>query len=241
MNWYTYLFSPDTYEAFLQTDRKNAGVRKRQEWAAGRVQRGDVLGLLPDEGFSLDRITGSRGWTPEPRSRRRAVPVRRQVKPLVLLKDVEYGLPIHDPEVWAKLSFTRKEEPTSSRWTGKLRRSLFRLDESDGAFLDCRLRRQDEERRAYPLSDDDRKKMTSPRVQRVDAVVSVSIPRPDLEPDADGTQYGGDDARTSHQVQAALARLGADLGLDVWVPRNDRERILAASEATTSNSSTGSR
>ncbi len=228
MNWYTYIFSPDTYEAFLQTDRKNVDVRKRQEWAAERVQRGDVLVCYLTRVSRwiglLEVVDGHPNHDPGEEQ----FPVRRQVKPLVLLEDIKYGLPIHDSEVWAKLSFTREEESTSSRWTGKLRRSLFRLDESDGAFLDCRLRRQDEEQRAYPLSDDDRKKMTSPRVRRVDAVVSVSIPRPDLEPDADDTQDGGDDARTSHQVQAALARLGADLGLDVWVPRNDRERVLAA-------------
>ncbi len=230
MNWYTYIFSPDTYEAFLQTDRKNAGVRKRQQQAAERVQRGDVLVCYLTKVSRwiglLEVADGHPNYDPEEEQ----FPVRRQVKPLVLLEDIKYGLPIHDPEVWAKLSFTREEEPTSSRWTGKLRGSLVRLDEADGAFLDCRLRRQDKERRAYPLSDDDRKKMTSPRVRRADADadVSVSIPGPDLEPDADGTQDGGDDAWTSHQVQAALARLGDGLGLHVWVPRNDRERVLAA-------------
>ena len=154
--------------------------------------------------------------------------MRRQVNPLVLLEDIEYGLPIHDPKVWAKLSFTRYEAPTSSRWTGKLRGSLVQLDETDGAFLNCLLRRQDEEPQAYPLSDDDRKKMTSPRVRRADADVPVSIPEPDFEPDADGTHDDGNDARTSHEVQAQLARLGADLGLDVWTPRSDRERVLTA-------------
>ena len=50
INWYTYLFDPDTYKAFLQTDRKNAGVRKRQQRAAARIQPGDVPRILHEAG-----------------------------------------------------------------------------------------------------------------------------------------------------------------------------------------------
>ena len=153
------------------------------------------------------------------------------MKPLVLLEDVAYGLPIRDPEIWGALSFTREETPMSSVWTGKLRGSLRPLDDNDGKSLDRLLRRQysDSGRREYPLSDNDRKKMAGlPRVRRPDADVSVSVPEPDFEPATEGEQHSGDDTRTSHQVQAALARLGADLGLAVWTPKNDRERVSAA-------------
>ena len=227
MNWYTYLFAPDTYKEFLETDRKNAGVRKRQQQAAARVQPGDVLVCYLTKisrWFGLLEVVGERPYH-DPQED--PFPVRLRVKPLVLLEDVEHGLPIRNPEIWGALSFTRDANPASGQWTGKLRGSLVPLDGADGSLLDRLLRRQDRERRAHPLTDDDRRKMASLRVRRPEADVAVSAPEPDSEPDPDGI-HDGDGARTSHQVQADLARLGADLGLDVWTPRNDRERVLAA-------------
>lgn len=228
INWYTYLFSPDTYRAFLQTDRSNTGVRKRQQQAAERIQPGDVLVCYMTKVSRwcglLEVVSGQPYHDPQ----EDPFPVRLRVKPLVLLEDIEYGLPIRNPEIWEVLSFTRDADPTSGRWTGKLRGSLVPLDDEDGKLLDRLLRRQAQEQRAHPLTDDDRKKMTGLRVRRADTDVPVSVPEPDIEPDADGIQDDGGDARTSHQVQAVLARLGADLGLDVWTPRNDRERVLAA-------------
>ena len=228
MNWYTYLFSPDTYEAFLQTDRENAGVRKRQQRAAARIRPGDVLVCYLTKISRWCGLLEVVGGQPYHDPREDPFPVRLRVKPLVLLEDIEYGLPIRNPEIWDALSFTRDEGPASNRWTGKLRGSLVPLDGADGDTLGRLLRRQDRERRTHLLTDDDRKKMVSLRVRRADADVPVSVPLPDIEPDADGAQGVGDVARTSHQVQAALARLGADLGLDIWTPRNDRERVQAA-------------
>ena len=228
INWYTYLFSPDTYKAFLQTARKNPGVRKRQQQAAERIQPGDVLVCYMTKVSRWCGLLEVVGGQPYHDPQEDPFPVRLRVKPLVLLEDIEYGLPIRDPEIWEALSFTREEGPASNRWTGKLRGSLVPLDNEDGKLLDRLLRRQAREQRAHPLTDEDRKKMTSLRVRRPEADVSVSVPEPDSELDADDTRDGGDGARTSHQVQADLARLGIDLGLDVWTPRNDRERVLAA-------------
>ena len=229
INLYTYIFSPDTYKAFLQTDRKNAGVRKRQQRAAARIQPGDVLVCYLTKisrWFGLLEVVGEQPYH-DPQED--PFPVRLRVKPLVLLEDVEYGLPIRNPEIWGALSFTQGEGPASNRWTGKLRGSLVPLDGADGTLLDRLLRCQARERRTHPLTDDDRRKMASLRVRRPEADVPVSVPEPDSEPDAESTRDDGSDgARTSHQVQADLARLGVDLGLDVWTPRNDRERVLAA-------------
>ena len=43
MAYYTYLFSPDTHEAFVDTPRDNVGVRERHQNAAERLQPGDML------------------------------------------------------------------------------------------------------------------------------------------------------------------------------------------------------
>ena len=230
MNWYTDLFSPETYKEFLQTDRKSTGFPKRKQQAAERIQPGDVLVCYMTKVSRWCGLLEVVGEHPYHDPQENQFPVRLRVNPLILLEDIKYGLPIRDPEIWRTLSFTREEKPTSNRWTGKLRGSLVLLDDEDGDFLNRLLRRQYQERREHLLTDDDKKKMASLRVRRAEADVPVSIPEPDIEPDADGTQQGDGGARTSHQVQAALARLGADLGLDVWTPRNDRGRVLAALE-----------
>ena len=229
MTWYTYIFSPETYKTFLQTDRSNAGVLKRQQQTAERIQPGDILVCY------LTRVSRWCGLLevvdghPYRDSGEDRFPVRLRVEPLVLLEDVEYGLPIRAAEIWRMLSFTREHGPLSNAWTGKLRQSLVPLNDEDGKFLDHLLRLQCRERQEYPLSDDDRRKMASlPRVRHRKADVPVSVPEPDVEPGADGTEQDGDGARTSHQVQATLARLGAVLGLEVWTPKNDREQVLAA-------------
>jgi hypothetical protein len=67
--------------------------------------------------------------------------VRFKVRPLVWL-DIEKALPIHDDVVWNGLSFTRRLEKGSIGWTGKVRGSLVRLDDSDGRFLAQKLREQ---------------------------------------------------------------------------------------------------
>lgn len=230
MTWYTDINSPETRAAFLQTDRRNAGFRANHWPAAERVRRGDVLVCYltgVSRWFGLLEVTGERPYRAPDRD---PFPVRLDVKPLVLLEDIEHCAPIRDPEIWDALSFTRDLEQGSVMFTGKLRRTLRPLDDADGEFLDRLLRRQAREPRTHPLGDDDRKKLTPIRVRRADAEVSVSVPEPEPDAESDaGSEHGGHgETRTSHQVQAALARLGGELGLDVWTPRNDRERVLAA-------------
>ena len=53
--------------------------------------------------------------------------VRFTVRPIAWLS-VEKALPIHDEEVWSRLTFTRDLERNSTAWTGKVRGSLVRLD-----------------------------------------------------------------------------------------------------------------
>ena len=238
MTWYTYLFSPDTRAAFLQTDRRNVGVREHQQRTAERVQPGDILVCYLTSVSRWCGLLKIVDGQPHRDDSRHPFPVRLRVQPLVVLEDITHTIPIRAADVWNSLSFTRDVDQTAGAWnrpggktwTGKLRRSLGPLDDADGEFLDRLLRRQAGEPRTHPLSDDDRKKLTPIRVRRADAEVSVSVPEPEPDAESDaGSEHGGHgEPRTSHQVQAALARLGGDLGLDVWTPRNDRERVLAA-------------
>lgn len=68
-------------------------------------------------------------------------------------------------------------------------------------------------------------------VKRVDQDVDVVVPTAvDLTVPgvADGGESYGDEIRESMQIQALLARIGAEMGYSIWLPRVDRGRVLKA-------------
>src|SRR5579885_1583379 len=158
MAYYLDLFSPETYEAFGRSDRTISGFRIRQRNLAQRVKSGDKLvcymtrlsrwiGLLEVlEGPFIDE-------TPIFYSEADPFIVRFRVRALVWLP-VERAVPIHEPQVWSGLSFTRGQSKGSSTWTGKLRGSLVQLDDSDGAFLETLLRDRLDSEVTYPVDQD---------------------------------------------------------------------------------------
>ncbi|MCY3655200.1 MAG: hypothetical protein OXG95_01130 [Chloroflexi bacterium] len=231
MAYYTYLFSPDTHEAFIATPRDNAGVRERHQHAAERLRPGDILVCYltrVSRWLGLLKVLGER---PSRDDSHEPFVVRMEVEPLAFAEDIQHAIPIRLDEVWSTLSFTRDHDPGSSTWTGKIRGSLAPLDRADGEFLEGLLTLQSADPRTYPLTNDDRQKLESfakldsLQVRRADSDVPVSVPEP--EPELDDAAEDRLTGRTSHQVQATLARLGLALGLEVWAPRSDRERMIA--------------
>jgi predicted RNA-binding protein len=146
MAYYIDLFSPETYEAFSNSDRSVSGFRARHEGLAKRIIPGDTLvcyvtklsrwvGLLTvDHGPYKD---DSPIFTVEDDP----FTIRFKVTPSVWL-ELDKANPIHDEEMWEGLSFTRGLPQNSTAWTGKVRGSLVRLEEADGEFVAHVLRRQ---------------------------------------------------------------------------------------------------
>jgi hypothetical protein len=62
------------------------------------------------------------------------------------------------------------------------------------------------------------------RIQRVEKSVSVSVP--DDTTDEAIENHSGPSDRQSIRVQAQLCRLGEAMGLHIWLPANDRSRVL---------------
>lgn len=60
-----------------------------------------------------------------------------------------------------------------------------------------------------------------------DRSLNVSVPSPDEEEDQ-VEQASGDEVRESMVMQALLARIGVSMGCKIWLPRNDRSRVLKA-------------
>lgn len=228
MAYYLDLFSPETYEAFGRSDRTVSGFRIRQRNVAQRVKSGDKLvcymtrlsrwiGVLEVvEGPFVDE-------TPIFYAEADPFVVRFRVRELVWLP-VEKAVPIHETRVWDGLSFTQGQSKSSSTWTGKLRGSLVRLDDADGAFLETLLQAQLDSEITYPVDQDTYRKLTTHRVRRADKDVAVTVPE---EAERERDEEARPELRESIKIQALLAEIGERMGMQIWVPRSDRANVLA--------------
>jgi hypothetical protein len=149
--------------------------------------------------------------------------IRFRVRPLVWLP-VEKAIPIHENRVWNRLSFTRDQSKHSSVWTGKLRGSLVRLDDDDGAFLEALLQEQVDGGETYPVDPDTYRKLAAHRVRRTDKDVTVTVPE---ETGAEEEERERPEIRESAKIQALLAEIGSRMGMQIWVPKADRAAVLA--------------
>jgi len=229
MAYFIDLFSPETYEAFARSGRDISGFRLRHKGMADRIKSGDVFicyltrlsrwfGLL--EVVEGPFIDDKPIFVPE----NDPFVVRFRVRPLVWL-EIEKAIPIHDDKIWTGLSFTRGLERGSIAWTGKVRGSLVRLDDRDGKFLADKLTAQSTQAKAYPLDEQDTKKLATHTVNRSDKVVTVSVPE-DIAVPEEVSAPPEAEQRESIRVQALIAQIGARMGLAIWIPRADRGGVL---------------
>jgi hypothetical protein len=225
MNYFSDLFTPETYEAFSRSDRTISGFRETQKSMADRVRPGDIflcyvvrmsrwVGVLQVlEGPFLDR-------TPLFLSEDDPFIVRFRVEPLVWLP-MENAIPIHEPEIFSRLSFTRSVEP-GGYWQGSIRRSLIKLTNEDGEYLSSVLHQLQNDPRRFPIDDKDYERASKRRIQLPERSVVVSVPD-DLPPVDEVTPTSSD--RESIRVQASLCKIGEAMGFKIWLPAADRSRV----------------
>ena len=235
MSYFLDLFTPETWHAFRDAGATVTGFRERQRrLASERVREGDLFicyltrlsrwcGILRVQSKCYEDDTPIFD-NPDP------FRVRFRVEPLVILKP-EAAIPIHDEAVWSSLSITRQHDRALSHWTGFFRTSMNRFEDVDGIHLMELLREQQANPRPYPLTDKDRRQLLEKRkVRSLDREVEVEVPQ-DHE-DREATQAAQADetpaptSRESIQMQAKVAQIGAEMGFRIWVPRNDRARVL---------------
>ncbi len=135
-------------------------------------------------------------------------------------------VPIHDDTMWNHLSFTKKLAKNSVAWTGKVRGSLGRLDDVDGARIEHVLRQQTDGGVLFPVKDDEFRRLIDHRVRRADRDVSVTVPD-DAEQSLPSPPAGATEARESIRVQALLAEIGTRMGMQIWIPKSDRGAVRA--------------
>ena len=235
MKYHLDLFTPETWETFREIGTTVTGFRERhRRLAEERVSRGDIFlcyltrlsrwcGVLKveSEPFFDDSPMFS---DPDPFT------VRFKVKPIVVLAP-DLAVPIREERVWRALSITNQYDIGHPHWTGFFRGSLNIFEDSDGDFLLKLLKEQQANPTNYPLTDRDRRQLARrKRVRTLDREVEVEIPdHEDEESSAESEMVGPAlalDSRESTRYQAKVAQIGAEMGFHIWVPRNDKARVL---------------
>ncbi|MDQ2973957.1 MAG: EVE domain-containing protein [Acidobacteriota bacterium] len=229
MNYYTDLFSPETYEAFSNSPRDVSGFRLTQRTAANKVQAGDrficyVTRLSRWVGVLEILSTAYEDDTPIFYEEQDPFVVRFKVKPIAWLSK-ENGIPIHEDEIWNSLSFTKGYDKSSSTWTGKVRRSLNQFEDADAQFLEKAIVSQLNSGKIFELDEQDYKKLLTHRIRTADKVISVTVPE-DAPPEPEVGISTTVEVRESIKIQALIASMGAKMGFKIWLPKNDRGAVF---------------
>ncbi len=227
MAFYLDLFSPETYEAFSKSGRQVSGFRTRQGVAAQKLKRGDKLVCYMTK---LSRWVGILKVIDGPYEDASPIfyleddpfIIRFRVTPTVWLSK-ENALPIHLPEIWNELSFTKGQDPSTSNWTGKLRGSLARLTDADGKILEAKLLNQLHSKQIFEVNEQSYRRLLQHRVRTPEGIVSVSVPG---DTDSEEAAKTEPESRESIKIQALIAKIGATMGMRIWLPRADRTAVI---------------
>jgi hypothetical protein len=156
-------------------------------------------------------------------------PVRFEVKPLIVL-DAECGVLMETLK--GRVSFYL-DESDRGKYKGIIRGSPNRFQqETDGGVVMELL--QDAERNPTRRPVDPKKLARTPffratqRKGKQTITTVVSVPEPDdaeeTQPEASSVAAETESASLHTRIQHQLLSLGAEMGFDVWVARNDRSR-----------------
>ena len=236
MAYFLDLFTPETWSAFQEHGAGVSGFRYRQRRTAREdIKPGDIFLCYLIRLYrwcGVLRIT-SNAYNDDTPIYENPDPyvVRFKVEPIVIL-DPEISIPIKNDEIWHTLSITKDWEKGAQGWGNLFRRSLRRINDSDGDFLLSSLKQQGESRINYPLTDEERRRLRNQKARTPSGEVAVEIPAGNEDGDnaeANGTGKitTSSETRKSIQVQAQIAEIGAKMGFQIWVPRSDRDRVLA--------------
>jgi len=76
----------------------------------------------------------------------------------------------------------------------------------------------------FEIDERDLAKLATHKVRRPDREVTVSVPQ-DTEPELEAQPQS--EVRESTRIQALLASIGSEMGLRIWIPRNDRKAVTS--------------
>lgn len=233
MNYWLDLFTGTTWREFRESGANVSGFRERRRKMVERIRPGDILlcyltgvmrwvGSLEVVGLSKDT---REIWKQD------KFPARLDVNSIIML-DPENGIPMNKLE--GKVQFYDGSKD-AGKFKGFLRGSPARFEHPEDGDLIIHML---EEAQAHPvrIPVDQRKLNRIPLYKtkgkigdkKVDTIVSVPetedvdssalpIIFPITEPSFSGTDHT--------EIQYLLLTLGAEMGLDVWIARNDRSKV----------------
>lgn len=215
------LFTGVTWKEFQAAGGNVSGFRESRWSAVQKIQPGDYL-LCYVTGVSrfiaaLETISApfrdsSPIWKDED------FPCRLKVRSVVILTP-ETAVPVS--ELRDQLSMFRNMKSPIA-WTGHFRGSPAKWNSADGdAVLNALL---DAKSNPVVRPVDPAKLARRPKALRAKIVGSVTVPESDETP-SERTEAQRE-PREHEEIQWLLLKLGADMGFDVWVARNDRGRQL---------------
>ena len=211
------LFTAETWQEFLDAGSEVSGFTERRWKTVERMQPGDYL-LCYLTGIS--RFVGlleatSTGFRDDERIWQGALfPSRVRVRPIVALTP-ETAVPVL--ELSDRLSmFQDLKNP--NRWSGPFRGSPSRWKEPDGEAVVAAL----EEAQKNPVVREVDPVKLAHRPKAFEGI-EESIAVPELE-EEDQEPEQPKEATKHTELQWQLLKLGSDMGLSVWVARNDRNR-----------------
>jgi len=219
------LFTGTTYKEFREAGASVSGFRKRRQKSVQSIEKGDIL---------LCYLTGVMHWVgalevvgPSKDTRKiwniEEFPERLDVRPLILLEP-EYGIQME--ELKGKVDFFR-DESDRGYFKGFLRGSPIKFKKNSDAELILSLLQQAKSKPIFhPV---DQKKMAriplyrvSDKRQKKQQAMLVSIPEEELPLKE---EVKPETSSLHLEIQYLLLQLGAEMGLDIWVARNDRSKI----------------
>jgi hypothetical protein len=232
------LFTGTTWQEFLDAGAKVSGFRERRWKTVQQIKPGDYL-LCYLTGVSrfigVLEVTSEPYWDETPIWKDEVFPCRTNVEVIATLTP-ETAVPIFNLEEQLSI-FQNLKSPTA--WTGHVRGSPARWKPSDGEAVVYEVLEAVENPVRRPV--DKSKLARRPRALRakgesftVPETEDTELPLDEIAEQPKITESTlVEEARetptevTAHtEVQWSLLKLGSDMGLDVWVARNDRGREI---------------
>jgi hypothetical protein len=212
------LFTGVTWGEFRKAGSKVSGFRESRWKTVQKIKKGDYF-LCYLTGISrfigILEVTRTAFKNTSPIWSDENFPCRLKVKPIVELTP-ETAIPVH--ELKDSLSFFQNLKSPHA-WTGQFRGSPALWKESDGKVVTEAVIEAKENPVVRPF---DKKKLKY-RPKPIKAKIgSVTIPEKIEENEE---QEIASKITTDHtEIQWLLLKLGTDMGFDVWVARNDRNK-----------------
>jgi predicted RNA-binding protein len=226
MTYWLDLFTAKTWQEFLDHGASISGFREGRWKTVQKIKPGDRL-LCYITGIS--RFIGILEVTSEAFQDKSKIwadaefPCRLKVKPIVTLA-LDTAIPVTSMRDQLSI-FKNLKSPTA--WSGSFRGSPARWKSEDGdAILKALLNAQ-----TNPVVRpvDERKLNYRPNILKT-KLGAVTIPEPEttlpVDTKSTSTSQQTNESSIHDRMQFSLAKLGCDLGLDVWVARNDRNRTV---------------